>query len=125
MTPVRFHNSVICSLLPGFAHASMAQPCKRETALAPATAENERLPCRMPRSRMGFFSLCCFHRAQPRGFRRQGGAESSQSEDERILDRQRQARLGADWQEAAREPEGLATALLTAWENERFFVRFF
>ena len=63
MTPVRFHNCVICSFLPGFAHASMAQPCKRDAALAPATAENERLSRRTPtraKQRVHFCAFCEF-----------------------------------------------------------------
>ena len=120
VTPVRFHNSVICSLLPGFAHASMALPCKLEAAVSRATAENERASRRTPRSGEDVPSSSHQIGAQPRAFRLQGGEESSQREDERILDRQRQARLGADWQGAAREPEGLATALLTARKKKDF-----
>lgn len=123
VTPVRFHNSVICSLLPGFAHASMALPCKLEAAVSRATAENERASRRTPRKRNDVPPHIFEIGAQPRVFRQQGGAISSQSEDERLLDRQRQARLDADWQRVDREPKRLATALRTAW-GKRFLKVF-
>ena len=124
MTFVCFHNCVIRSFLPGFAHASMAQPCKLEAAVSRATAENERLSRRTPRKRNDVPPHIFEIGAQPRVFRQQGGAISSQSEDERLLDRQRQARLGADWQGVSREPKRLATALLTA-RGKKIFARFF
>ena len=65
MTPVRFHNFVICSLLPGFAHSSMAQPCKRKAALVQATAENERLSRRM---RSGSRAVQYHRKARMRGY---------------------------------------------------------
>ena len=123
MTPVRFHNSVICSLLPGFAHASMALPCKLEAAVSRATAENERASRRTPRSGEDVPSSSHQIGAQPRAFRLQGGAISSQSEDKRLLVRMSQACMSSVTQGVSREPEGLATALRTACE--RRFLRDF
>ena len=106
MTPVRFHNYVISSFLPASAHASMAQPCKLEAAFAWTKAENDRLSCRTLHTDWLLHSTIAI--------RQQSGSQSSQREDAQLLERQHQARLGDDRQEAGRESEGLTTALRTA-----------
>ena len=117
MPSVRFPNFVLPSSQHAKAQTRLACVLPAGKAFAQATAVNELLSCRMHSQSLKL----TFRRLV--AIRQQGGLESSQREDARLLVWQRQVRLSDDRRGAGKESKGLTTAQRTA-ECEIFELDF-